>query len=212
MERRAGQHLGERRKQLARQGLAICAAALTALAVAWKLEAAWWLFTLICGASVVAIRVAEADLLPRMDRLRRGEQGERVVGELLESLAPDGWRVLHDISFGRGNIDHILIGPGGVLTVETKSHAGRLQADRIDPKMLSQAYAQRKLLERITQREVDALLVFSRAYLEPAISRRKGVLVLPARLLRSHLARRGAVLTEREVERTHALLRQALAT
>jgi hypothetical protein len=212
MDRRAGQHLGEWRRQLARRGLAICAAALTAMAVAWELKAAWWLFTLICAASVVAIRVAEADLLPRLERLHRGEQGERVVGELLESLASDGWRVLHDISFGRGNIDHILIGPGGVLTVETKSHAGRLHADRIDPKMLSQAYAQRKVLERITQREVDALLVFSRAYLTPAISRRKGVLVLPARLLRSHLARRATVLTERDVERTHALLRQALAT
>lgn len=134
------------------------------------------------------------------------------MGELLESLAPQGWRVLHDISFGRGNVDHVLIGPGGVFTVETKSHAGRIRVDRIEPAMLSQAYAQRKVLERITQREVDALLVFSRAYLTPAISRRKGVLVLPARLLGGHLSRRPAVLTEGAVERILALLRGALET
>jgi hypothetical protein len=182
------------------------------MALAWAMGAPWWLFTLICVATVTVIRAAEAELLPKLERVRQGEDGERAVGRLLESLAPQGWRVLHDISLGRGNIDHVLIGPAGVFSVETKSHAGRIRADRIEPAMLSQAYAQRKALERITQRDVDALLVFSRAYLIPAVSRREGVLVLPARLLGGHLERRPTVLTEGEVERIFALLRGALDT
>jgi hypothetical protein len=147
-------------------------------------------------------------LLPRLGRLSRGEQGELVVGAVLESL--DGWRVLHDVSLGRGNIDHVLIGPGGIFAVETKSHPGRIRADRVDDAMLRQAYAELKLLERVTQRPVDALLVFSRAYLTPAVSRRRGVVILPARMLAGHLQRRPAVLAEGEVERTHALLQSAL--
>ncbi|HMF87859.1 MAG TPA: nuclease-related domain-containing protein, partial [Gemmatimonadaceae bacterium] len=48
-----------------------------------------------------------------------------------------------------GNLDHILVGPGGLFTIETKSHRGRFSIDHIDPAMLRQAYAQKKLLERI---------------------------------------------------------------
>jgi hypothetical protein len=180
--------------------------------ITWAAGAAWWFTSLVCLASIALAVVTERRLLPVVERWARGEEGERAVGELLESFADAGWRVLHDISFGRGNIDHLLIGPAGIFTVETKSHAGRIRAGSVDPSMLSQAYAQRKVVERITQRRVDALLVFSRAYLTPAVSRQKGVLVLPARMLRTQLARRRAVLTPGEIERTHALLRQALAT
>jgi hypothetical protein len=211
MERRAGQWVGEQRRRRARRGIAICTAGLVPPALAFALAAPWWVASLACLASVAATLITERKVLPVVERWSRGEQGELVVGELLESLAADGWRVLHDISLGRGNIDHVLIGPAGIFTIETKSHAGRIHIDRVEQRMLSQAYAQRKSVERITQREVDALLVFSRAYLTPAVSRRRGVLVLPARMLKRHLERRPAVLEAGEVERTHALLRNALA-
>ena len=94
----------------------------------------------------------------------QGAEGEEVVGEILEGLVADGWQVIHDVSFGRGNIDHIVVGPGGLFTVETKSRRGRILLDSLDPKMLSQSYAEMKTLERITGMEVQALLVFSHAY------------------------------------------------
>jgi hypothetical protein len=56
---------------------------------------------------------------PVADRWARGARGERRVGAILEGLGPD-WHVLHDVSLGRGNIDHVLIGPGGTFTIETK--------------------------------------------------------------------------------------------
>ena len=125
------------------------------------------------------------------DRWLRGAEGERAVGAVLAQLEDEGWRALHDISLGRGNVDHVLVGPGGIFTIETKSHPGPIGIDRIDPKMLKQAYAEKKLLERITGFEVQPLLVFSRAYIVGDVpAHRRGVTVLPARMLRttSHVA------------------------
>lgn len=52
----------------------------------------------------------------------QGFRGERAVGELLEDLRKDGYRVFHDIDTrGRGNIDHVLIGPAGIFAIETKT-------------------------------------------------------------------------------------------
>jgi hypothetical protein len=52
-----------------------------------------------------------------------GLEGERKVGRELERLSPHGWRVLHGIEKGNGgDIDHLLIGPGGVFSINTKTH------------------------------------------------------------------------------------------
>jgi hypothetical protein len=129
----------------------------------------------------------------------QGAEGEEVVGRILEELAGDGWNVIHDVSFGRGNIDHVVIGPGGIFTVETKSHGGKIFLDHLDPKMVGQAYAEKKTLETITHMEVHSLLVFSRAYIVGRVPAwRRGVAILPARMLAGYLTRRKAVMsTER---------------
>lgn len=49
-----------------------------------------------------------------------GLMGELHVGQLLEGLRADGYHPVHDIMLERMNIDHVLVGPGGVFTVETK--------------------------------------------------------------------------------------------
>ena len=55
---------------------------------------------------------------------RLGALGERLVGAEMTKLGPE-WRSLHAIPVGvRGSdIDHLLIGPGGVFTVNTKNHS-----------------------------------------------------------------------------------------
>ncbi|WP_194906134.1 nuclease-related domain-containing protein [Catenulispora rubra] len=54
-----------------------------------------------------------------------GAQGERIVGRRLERLREGGWQVLHSIPLVSGaDIDHLLIGPGGIFTVNTKHHRG----------------------------------------------------------------------------------------
>ncbi|MEY9927504.1 hypothetical protein ABH926_002138 [Catenulispora sp. GP43] len=54
-----------------------------------------------------------------------GAAGERRVGGRLDRLKGHGWNVLHSIPLKSGaDIDHIVIGPGGVFTVNTKHHPG----------------------------------------------------------------------------------------
>lgn len=57
----------------------------------------------------------------KLKRLRLARDGERSVGQFLEELRGKGYRVLHDIVGNDFNIDHLLIGPKGVFTVETKT-------------------------------------------------------------------------------------------
>jgi hypothetical protein len=55
-----------------------------------------------------------------------GAKGERVVGSILETLPPE-WTVFHALPVGAqgADIDHLVVGPGGVFTINTKHHAGK---------------------------------------------------------------------------------------
>ncbi|MET8475156.1 nuclease-related domain-containing protein [Streptomyces sp. NPDC006422] len=54
-----------------------------------------------------------------------GLAGERRVGRELERLRAHGWHVLHGLPNGKGgDIDHLLIGTGGVFSVNTKRLPG----------------------------------------------------------------------------------------
>jgi hypothetical protein len=53
-----------------------------------------------------------------------GAAGERIVGKRLDRLKRAGWYVLHSAELRSGaDIDHIVIGPPGVFTINTKHHA-----------------------------------------------------------------------------------------
>jgi nuclease-like protein len=56
----------------------------------------------------------------------KGALGEIAVGRILAVLGPD-WLVLHAVPVGTGStdIDHVLVGPAGVLTINTKKHSGQ---------------------------------------------------------------------------------------
>ncbi len=159
-------------------------------------------------ALLVSMFVISRYVLPLMERGDRGATGEEEVGGLLETLGGE-WRVEHDVSLGRGNVDHVLVGPGGVLTVETKSHPGPVRVGRVHGRMLSQAQAERRAIEQVTGVSVEPLIVFSRAWVDRPLARRKGVRILPARMLLGYLSRRGGRLSAEEIERVHGLLEAA---
>jgi hypothetical protein len=64
---------------------------------------------------------------------RRGAAGERRTARLLHPLERQGWAVLHDLALpgGRANLDHLVIGPGGVFVIDSKQYRGRLQLDAV---------------------------------------------------------------------------------
>jgi hypothetical protein len=57
---------------------------------------------------------------------RIGADGEEEVGRRLAKLGGD-WRVLHAVPVGErdSDIDHVVIGPPGVFTLNTKNHPGK---------------------------------------------------------------------------------------
>ena len=161
-------------------------------------------------ALLVSMFVISRYVLPLVERHDRGASAEEHVGELLDQLARDEWRVIHDATLGRGNMDHILMGPGGVFTIETKSHPGPVRVSRVHGATLRQVLAERRAIEEITGMDVEALLVFSRAWVDKPLARRKGVRVLPARMLIGYLKRCRPVLSREEVERAHSKVAAAL--
>jgi Holliday junction resolvase-like predicted endonuclease len=162
-------------------------------------------------AAIPTMLIADRRVSSGLERRLQGANGEEQVGAILEGMRAAGWRVLHDCVLSRGNIDHIAIGPGGLFTVETKSRRGRVDVDHIDERWLKQAYAQRKVIEAAIGQPATCLLVFSNAYLtgRPVASRR-GVVVLPARLLAGHLERKRVVYTPGQIDTVFERLATAI--
>ena len=72
------------------------------------------------------LAAAEADL----HRWTAGAEGERLVADTLAGLEVLGWRVLHDVHWpGRpkANLDHVLVGPGGIVVVDAKNWSGHVE-------------------------------------------------------------------------------------
>lgn len=79
------------------------------------------------GATASRSRLERALGIDPLDGETRAEFADaiaqRAVAARLAGL-PDGWTVLHSLPIGRGGgaVDHLVIGPGGVFTVDVKRH------------------------------------------------------------------------------------------
>ncbi len=87
-------------------------------------------YTLLAIAAVFVVVWKIIRVRRRLHALRLGRDGERVVGQFLEALREQGFRVFHDLPGEGFNVDHVIVGPRGVFTVETKtfSKPGRGEA------------------------------------------------------------------------------------
>ena len=72
----------------------------------------------------------QAERLQRSAALwEQGAEGEVAVARALEAM-PEGWVVLHDLAWPgrqRANLDHVVVGPGGVFVVDAKNWSGRVE-------------------------------------------------------------------------------------
>jgi len=153
-----------------------------------------------------------------------GRDGERVVGQLLEELRADGAVVFHDINTSKGNIDHIIVSPKGVFTVETKTWSKRESTDRItlrnnnviingyriDNNLINQSKAEASwLLDFLKSRtgrtfDVRPIILFPGWYVESTATRlfmkQEGILLLSANAVIGYLSAFGTVLNKEEVQ------------
>jgi len=56
----------------------------------------------------------------------KGSEAESIVGKSLSELT-DEYKVIEDLNTGHGNIDFIVIGPTGILTIEVKATKGNIR-------------------------------------------------------------------------------------
>jgi Nuclease-related domain len=86
---------------------------------------AWWLgfcAGALVGALVVLALSATLIYAGEPEKIY-GVLGEQATAEVLQSrrMRRDGWHVVHGLPFaGHGDVDHVLVGPGGVYAIESK--------------------------------------------------------------------------------------------
>jgi hypothetical protein len=90
--------------------------------------AMWALAAVACG-GIAAWRFFK--LKPQFAALRQAIRGEREIARMLEALRALGYVPFHDLPGDGFNVDHALIGPGGVFAIETKTISKRPSKDAV---------------------------------------------------------------------------------
>jgi Nuclease-related domain len=155
-----------------------------------------------------------------------GARGERTVGRQLSKWAARyGWHVLHAVPVGQrgADIDHVVIGPFGVITVNTKTTVTAVWVGKygltvggkpVDYLRKSRTEASRagRLLDRATGLSVPVQPVIVFVGARRVVIRRGGpadVAVLPSpRTLRQWLRRQAPVLEPSQVDAVYAAARR----
>jgi Nuclease-related domain len=129
---RLKRQLRQRRREIARTrwkplavfalSYAVCAVAVTLL-ISWLSGHSWGVFMggIWLGGFVVMNYSIFTFIDGEASRLSNGFDAESNTAHELRRLRRDGWRVVHNIHFEAGDVDHVAVGPGGVVAIETKA-------------------------------------------------------------------------------------------
>jgi hypothetical protein len=130
VQRRPGQSIREEWDRLVNDHLPFIIFTTCVLWFVWfthwqqpRLSPNFWLSLAIIVTGIAAI--AYLRLIPRARRLIRGERGELRVAEVLDDLRRFEYRPFHDVVQSGFNVDHVVVGPGGVFAIETKFRSGQ---------------------------------------------------------------------------------------
>ena len=227
--RHPGQSLDERRSEILSDKVAFPMIVATFFVILAIVEVAWTFGTspplwMHIAAAVCAVIYAVArirSVLPTLRALRQARDGERVVGQYLDTLRERGYQVFHDIVGTNFNVDHIVIGPGGIYTVETKTWSKpvgqspkvwfngediNVDGTKIDRDPVIQAKAQakwiRELLAESTGRAFPAraVILFPGWFVEATHGAYKDVWVLNPKALPEFLKNERAQISPEDVK------------
>ena len=84
-----------------------------------------WLFGVFFVASLISVMIYWKRGVRRVESFFRGARGEERVAKVLAAL-PDTYHVFNDFEVGVDHVDHVVVGPAGVFSVETKSWRGEV--------------------------------------------------------------------------------------
>lgn len=157
-------------------------------------------------------------------RIKLGRDGERAVADYLEWFRTSNYFVFRDVPNGDANLDHVLIGPSGVFTIETKTLTKpqrgqcritvvngviRANGNTLDRNPIIQAKAQAGWLKSFLAESqlpapVQPVVVFPGWFVEPFDMRAAGAWVLEVKALSRFI--------ENEPERLSREQTQAMAS
>lgn len=197
-----------RRTRLAADLILVGATLAVALAAWLWRPNQWWIWLTLAG--VIAAAAGWRSAMTRdAARWASGARGEEAVIARLRRLERRGWVAIHDLDIGAGNIDHILIGPGGIYALETKAHANM---GRIPDRIYHQADRAAQRLARITGQPVGAIIVLTRSSVHRKDRRHGSIEVMRLDQLVRRVRRRRGVLDRHEVQRLAGRILDATRT
>lgn len=182
----------------------------------------WWPFSFVClviglGVFVLSSRNRALDF----DRWLKGASGESQVRNALKELESLDFVVLDDIDIGRGNIDHIVVGPAGVFAIETKNRGGRvfskegrlfLNSWPVEDHRQAVRSAMWVRSHSAGHYYVDALLVYPSAAVDGDVIRFPNVTILGLSRLNGEITSKGHRLEATDIESIVQQLRSAASS
>lgn len=153
-------------------------------------------------------------------QIKQGREGERIVAQNLERFRTAGFFVFHDIPSGDANVDHVLIGPQGIYSIETKTLSKPLRGDckvqvtpeavyanghKLDRNPVVQAKAQAGWLRAFFSEQdfiapVWPVVAVPGWFVETYDSREIGAWVVEIKALKGHIEKQRERLTRDEVK------------
>lgn len=180
-----------------------------------------WLATLFVVAAFGYLGWQYRQHWPKIRALKQAEEGEKAVGQLLETLRASGHAVFHDLVGDGFNVDHVVIGPAGVFSIETKTWSKPAKGSpkiafdgetllaagwEPDRNPVIQAKAQASWLQRLLAEStgktlpVRPVVLFPGWFIEDSRPSRKDLWVLEPKALPKFLANEQAVMAEEHVK------------
>jgi hypothetical protein len=151
----------------------------------------------------------------------RGAEGEAATAAALAELEARGWATFHDVRWPgrqRANIDHVVVGPGGVFVIDSKNWSGdvrvvdgvlRQDGRRREREVAAAAEAALALTPYLGGLAATPVLCFTRP--EPVEGWARDVMLCSTHDLSARLAAQPAILGRDSISRVTTILRGQLA-
>ncbi|MGY1714072.1 NERD domain-containing protein [Geodermatophilus sp. SYSU D01106] len=89
-----------------------------------------WFGGVVLGLGLALFVIAWKSPPQHIEKWGVGAEGGRRTARALRSLLRSGWHVVHDLAWpGAGNVDHVVVGPGGVFVFDSKAWSGVVSVD-----------------------------------------------------------------------------------
>ncbi len=95
----------------------------------WAPSPAHFIAGFLLGACAAFYLWAREDIPAHVQNHGAGAEGERATAKVLRPLLDAGWHAVHNVDTGRGNRDHVVVGPGGVFLLDSKKLGGTVTVD-----------------------------------------------------------------------------------